>query len=1021
MSSAPTLASVYTEALARYEQLHREEKIKDWQLALIKEQTNLNDVLSTVKEAETKNEGERNVIDRLFHRISPQIISKIDRFSGVVDTAIQSRILEPEISALVWSSIKFILIVLYRNVEIDGSISITFYRFYETSTTPTQKPANLSSVSRYVSRGTLSISTYMGLHPFCGGGSFYDDVIAFCLEVTKFYGRSRMRAIAASVWRSLQGPFDDIEKKIQKHSTEIDLAAQANTMEMINGIAEDVDRIVQSGNPEPAPVGIFIVPDLLSPRFTGRSRQLDDIRTMISNSHADSKRVAVYGMPGAGKSQLLLKFAKDYKVANPESNVFHVDATERETLLQGFEVIYALLSLPRESRQDIVIEKVKDWLTKSSEWLLIVDNVFSTNVVKPFLPGGDSGIILFTMRDDFIARTLGTSGQLELTSMDREESVELILKSAGIDLATARPEDRDKAAELGQEIGGLPLALDQSGTCLSYRHWSLSKYLDLLKREKVETLKLNPSGGTSNFYDTLILTLKHAPPVAVALLMLMAHLDHHNIPMKLLEVAIGEDISILKAAEGSPSIPPKHDDVIIHAVPTIEDSGTPNDGKHGLTLTRLNSKFRRLLHRFHIDTGYSEQKPGNAITTRDTNDTSRFESRQLLQQLFSNSEELENAVSSLSAAALIGRKQEGNIWLHDLVYEISLNLIEPSERPLFSNVAVKLCDLLFPWDIKDPKNWVACEETSTHAVISLRQAETHELIKEEVCRLQHNLAWYYKQRARYDDALKFYSASLDGYGKLFGSAHPKTLKVLNNMAVVFVAQGRNDEALEYYERALAGYENVHGKDHPSTLMTVHNMAGLFNSQGRLEEAQEYFERALAGREKMLGKNHPSTLSTVDSMAQLFDSQGQYEKALEWYKRALDAREKVLGKDHPSTLATVNNMANTLKHMGRSEEALELYERALAGSEKAHRKDHPFTLMTVHNMATLFDNQGRHEEALELYERALAGRNKSLGPEHPNTKNTTRCLSSCKKHIQELSEGSSESALKISPDIKESVA
>jgi hypothetical protein len=90
MSSPRTLATVYSEALARYEQLHQKGKIKDWQLALIKQQTGLNDVLLVVKDAEAKNEGERSKIERLFLKISPQIVSKIERFSTIVDTAVQS-------------------------------------------------------------------------------------------------------------------------------------------------------------------------------------------------------------------------------------------------------------------------------------------------------------------------------------------------------------------------------------------------------------------------------------------------------------------------------------------------------------------------------------------------------------------------------------------------------------------------------------------------------------------------------------------------------------------------------------------------------------------------------------------------------------------------------------------------------------------------------------------------------------------------------------------------------------------
>ena len=36
--------------------------------------------------------------------------------------------------------------------------------------------------------------------------------------------------IAVSVLESLQGPFNDIEEKVAKHATEIDLAAQAEQM-----------------------------------------------------------------------------------------------------------------------------------------------------------------------------------------------------------------------------------------------------------------------------------------------------------------------------------------------------------------------------------------------------------------------------------------------------------------------------------------------------------------------------------------------------------------------------------------------------------------------------------------------------------------------------------------------------------------------------------------------------------------------------------------------------------------------
>ena len=90
MSTDRDLSSVYSEALSRYEQLHNEGKIKEKHLALIRQRTGFGDVLSSIREAGAKNEGERNAMDRLFRRVSPVVVAKVERFSRVVDTAVSS-------------------------------------------------------------------------------------------------------------------------------------------------------------------------------------------------------------------------------------------------------------------------------------------------------------------------------------------------------------------------------------------------------------------------------------------------------------------------------------------------------------------------------------------------------------------------------------------------------------------------------------------------------------------------------------------------------------------------------------------------------------------------------------------------------------------------------------------------------------------------------------------------------------------------------------------------------------------
>jgi hypothetical protein len=90
MPADATLGTVYAAAIQRYEQLYKKGKIKEHQFALIKKQTGLSDVIFAVRNARARNERERTLRDRLFHAINPLVITRLERFSAVVHTAVQS-------------------------------------------------------------------------------------------------------------------------------------------------------------------------------------------------------------------------------------------------------------------------------------------------------------------------------------------------------------------------------------------------------------------------------------------------------------------------------------------------------------------------------------------------------------------------------------------------------------------------------------------------------------------------------------------------------------------------------------------------------------------------------------------------------------------------------------------------------------------------------------------------------------------------------------------------------------------
>jgi Cdc6-like AAA superfamily ATPase len=211
---------------------------------------------------------------------------------------------------------------------------------------------------------------------------------------------------------------------------------------------------------------------------------------------AGQKRIAIHGMPGVGKTQLVLQLSNEWRKLHPECHVFFVDAAENENLVQGFQRMHRLLRLAREQHQDIIIEGVKQWLVQHTNWLLLIDNVVRTDIIRPFLPAGGDGCIVFTSRSEGCARNLGTTGRLHLVPFTGEEAAVMLFKAIDVNMDTASEQSRNNAQEIGILLGGLPIALEGSAALIADRNWTLSTLVDKLRSSKSETL--NQSSGRSS-------------------------------------------------------------------------------------------------------------------------------------------------------------------------------------------------------------------------------------------------------------------------------------------------------------------------------------------------------------------------------------------------------------------------------------------------------------------------------------------------------------------------------------------
>src|SRR2546423_2814166 len=124
-------------------------------------------------------------------------------------------------------------------------------------------------------------------------------------------------------------------------------------------------------------------------------------------------------------------------------------------------------------------------------WLLLLDNADDLSLVRDFLPPTGKGHTLLTTR----AASMGRLAQrLEVDTLDVEPGALLLLRRAerlapDAPLEQAEASERTIALQITQELGGLPLALDQAGAYIEETHCSLADYLHLYRSQRAQLLK----------------------------------------------------------------------------------------------------------------------------------------------------------------------------------------------------------------------------------------------------------------------------------------------------------------------------------------------------------------------------------------------------------------------------------------------------------------------------------------------------------------------------------------------------
>ncbi len=648
----------------------------------------------------------------------------------------------------------------------------------------------------------------------------------------------------------------------------------------------------------------FNIPYARNEFFTGREQVLKDLRDALTKNSATAltQAQAISGMGGIGKTQTAIEYA--YKYRDQYSAVFWMLADSQLALTTGFVEIARALNLPEKDAQnpDDAVRAVMLWLEDNNDWLLIFDNADAPELLKGFRPRNPSGHILITSRAQ-VFDSVGIAKPVEIEAMMPDEALKFLFTRTGRD--DNNTAEKDAATQLANELGYLPLALEQAGAFITAKKARFQDYLTSYRRKRSKLLEESkPIAGDyhASVATTWAMNFKEVEDISEAasdLLRLSAFLSPDSIPLELLTEGKSELGTALLAALADVD----EDPLVINKV--LEPLT-----RYSLIRLDIDSqtyKIHRLVQEVLKDEMDAEtQRLWAERVIRALNKafpSPEFETWPLCERLFTQAKVV---------AKLI---KEWDIWLQE-----AARLLNGAGLYSFYRSQYFEAEPLYERSLEIREKVMGTDHP-------------------DVARSLNNLAELYRDQGRYAEAEMLHKRSLAIREKVMGIDHPGVATCLNNLAGLYRIQGKHTEAEPLYKRSLSIREKLRGPKHPDVAECLNNLAGLYLDQGKYSEAEPLYEQSLGILEEVLRPEHPDIATCLNNLAVLYKSQGKYAEAEPLYKRSLSIREKALGPDHPSVALTLENYADLLRATQRNDEAAEMEARAKAILAK-HAQQNP---------------------------------------------------------------------------------
>ena len=633
---------------------------------------------------------------------------------------------------------------------------------------------------------------------------------------------------------------------------------------------------------------IWNVPFTRNPSFTGR----DAVFRILAESRGGASTVgirdALSGMGGIGKTQTAVEYA--YRDRHAYTAVLWFQADSLDDLHRSFNEVARLLGL-REANaenQREIIAAVTAWLQKNDGWLCIFDNVETPGSIAHLLSPNPKGHTLVTSRTHSFD-VLGIQHPISLSVFQQAEAVDFL--QGRVRRHDASASEIAALRELADELGYLPLALEQAAAYIVAREVPVRAYLTSYQKSRLQLLERDrPIAGTSRLTvgTTWALNFVQVNALSVAagdLLRVAAFLAPDSIPLQLLRISRQHLGPVLSDA--------------LHSID--EDPVVLYDLLHHLltfSLIKLDHRSEAFsVHRLVQEAvkgnlGPSEQKEWAQRVVAALNNA-------FPEASFPNWPLCEQLAPHLRVAAA-------------LVAEYGIGLEHASH--LLNEGASYL---------RMRGNYVDAEEIHKQS-LALRESSlssNNQAIAESL----NDLAFVYVDQFDYAKAEPLFVRAL----AIAESAGPQDRELalyLMNLGNLYVKMGDCEKAEPFIQRAMSVWDAPSGQEYFQASL-LNSQAEVLLGLGKFEEARVAAESALTIR-KRIG-NLMRTAASYTTLAYAYLKLERLAVSDMLFGQALTALEEVYGPRHRELILALERYSELLRATGRSDAARDTGARARA--------------------------------------------------------------------------------------------